>query len=135
MNKDEEKREEQTHAIIAAAVMVHDELGSGYLKQVYEEALEHEFVNRKVSYERGPMLRIRYRGIQLNTQYRADFVCYGGVIVELKTMLGLTGLEDAQMINYLKASGLRRGLLLNFGASELQYKLLMHELHEAATPA
>jgi|TARA_B110000438_G_scaffold286971_2_gene318771 GxxExxY protein len=87
--------------------------------------LERELVARGIPYERERSLPILYREVALNTSYRADFVCYGSIIVELKALKNLSGTEEAQVINYLKASGLEKALLINFGATSLEYKRLI----------
>lgn len=123
-------RDEQTYAIIGTAMTVHRELGCGFLEAVYQEALEREFQQQRIPYVREKELPILYRGKTLDTYYKADFVCYDSVIVELKAIAGLTGREESQVINYLKASGLHKSLLINFGASSLEYKRLVHDLRE-----
>jgi GxxExxY protein len=128
-------RDEQTYAIIGAAMAVHRELGCGFLEAVYQEALEREFQALRLPYERHKDLPIFYRGAVLNTCYQADFVCYGSVIVELKALSDITGREESQVINYLKASGLHRALLINFGAPSLTYKRLVLNLRESAQSA
>jgi GxxExxY protein len=119
------KQDEQTYAIIGAAMEVHRVLGHGFLEPVFQEALEHEFMVRGIPYEREKELSVFYKGKKLNCGYRADFVCYGEVIVELKALTELTSTHDAQVINYLKATGLTRALLLNFGTKSLQQKRLV----------
>ncbi len=101
---------------------VHGRLGCGFLEAVYQEALAVELALHGVPFEREVEVPVIYRGGKLNTTYRADFVCYGEVIVELKAVKRLGEIEYAQILNYLKATGLNVGLLLNFGATSLEYK-------------
>jgi GxxExxY protein len=117
--------DEQTFAIIGAAMSVHRELGHGFLEAVYQEALVVEFTHCGVPFAREVELPILFRGQKLNTGYRADFLCFDDVIVELKALDRLTTREESQVINYLKASGKSRGLLLNFGARSLEHKRLV----------
>src|SRR5262245_23095070 len=95
---------------------VHSELGPGFLEAVYHAAIKIELANREILFESEKSLPIFYKGRQLDTGYRADLICYGQIIIELKALDRLTSKEEAQMLNYLKATGLRVGLLINFGS-------------------
>ena len=118
-------RDPLTHAIIGAAMEVYTELGAGFLESVYEEALMREFELRGMPYVAQPELSIEYKGERLHTFFRADFICYGEVVVELKALKAISGVEESQLLNYLKATGLERGLLLNFGSSRLEVKRMV----------
>jgi GxxExxY protein len=120
-----DQRDPQTHAIIGAAMEVHRQLGPGFLEAVYQEAMAIELADRAIPFVREAELPVFYKGRRLNCSYRADFVCYESVIVELKAMQALTGVETAQVLNYLKATHLERGLLLNFGCPSLDFKRLI----------
>ena len=110
-----------TYKIIGAAMEVHTVLGSGFLEAVYEEALAHELSLRNIAFERQVSLAVSYKDIVAGS-YRPDFVVDGKVIVEAKAIKALTEIEAAQILNYLKATGLRVGLLMNFGAPHLEHK-------------
>ncbi len=122
------KKDERTYNIIGAAIEVHKELGCGFLEAVYQEALEREFRGQKIPFKPQPVIRIAYKGKPLDKTYQPDFVCFGEVIVEIKAISGLSGIEEAQLINYLKATGLKVGLLINFGAKSLEYKRFVYNL-------
>jgi GxxExxY protein len=115
-------KDPRTHSIIGAAMEVHRQLGAGFLEAVYQEALAVELTHRNVPFAREVELPVLYKGVRLHTGYRADFVCYSEIIVELKALHGTGIIEQAQVINYLKATQMRVGLLLNFGAASLEYK-------------
>jgi GxxExxY protein len=116
-----DQRDPKTYAIIGAAMEVHRVLGCGFLESVYQEALKLELVDRCIPFEKEVDLSVVYKGRRLNTAYRADFICYNSVVVELKALDNLGGIEHAQILNYLKATGYPVGLLLNFGTKSLDY--------------
>jgi len=120
-----DERDPQTHAIIGAAMEVHSELGAGFLESVYQEALERELRSRGIPFASQIELPIMYKGERLRTTFRSDLVCYLEVVVELKSIKTLTNVDEAQLLNYLKATGLKRGLLLNFGANRLEVKRMI----------
>jgi len=121
-------KDERTYKIIGAALEVHKELGCGFLEAVYQEALEKEFNTQEIPCKSQPVVDIFYKGKPLNKLYQPDFICYEEIIVEIKAISKLTGNEEAQIINYLKATGLKIGLLLNFGSSSLEYKRFVYNL-------
>ena len=111
-----------TQEIIGAAMEVHRELGCGFLEYVYEEALCYELKLRKISFEREKDLDIYYKTLLISKKYRADLIVENKVIVEIKATQGLTEVDEAQLLNYLKATKLRIGILLNFGNKSLEIK-------------
>lgn len=115
-----------TYQIIGAAMEVHKELGCGFLEAVYQEALEKELRQRKIQYHREKELPIFYKNEKLMTYYKADFICFDSVVVELKALKQICGTEQAQIINYLKALKYKKGLLINFGKKTLEYKRFMN---------
>jgi GxxExxY protein len=118
-------RDPETYAIIGAAMRVHGELGCGFLEAVYHVALRLALEADRVPCRSEVPFRIQFSGQPLRTLYRADLICFDGVLVELKALRASSGLETAQVLNYLKASGLNRALLLNFGAPRLEYRRLV----------
>ena len=125
-------KDERTFRVIGAAIEVHKELGCGFLEPVYQEALEREFVLRDIPFQAQPMVQIIYKGEPLNKVYQPDFLCFDEVIVEIKALSLLSTTEEAQIINYLKATGKSVGLLINFGARSLQHKRFIHQSDRSA---
>jgi GxxExxY protein len=107
---------EEVYAVVGAAIEVHRELGPGFLEAVYHEAMEVELANAAIPFESLKPLPVSYKGRRLKKEYEADLVCFGKIIVELKALDRLSGIEEAQILNYLKATGFRVGLLINFGS-------------------
>jgi len=124
------QRDPETFAIIGAAIKVHRQLGHGFLELVYQTALALEFQDRGIPYAAEVALPIKYKGKLLTCTYRAEFICFKNVIVETKAIAQLTGADDAQLINQLKATGFHRGLLLNFGAPSLEHRRLVFGLSD-----
>ena len=116
---------DEAYQIIGACMEVHRELGCGFLEAVYQEALEWEFKQQGIPYLREEPLPIYYKGNLLNKQYVADFISYDSIIVELKALSEFSTQHDAQVLNYLKATGNEIGLLVNFGTTSLEYKRLI----------
>ncbi|MBI5877753.1 MAG: GxxExxY protein [Chloroflexi bacterium] len=102
-------------AIIGAAIEVHRTLGHGFLEGVYQEALEIELVAKGIPFESQKPLAISYKGHRLAKSYVADYLCYGQIIVEIKALEQMSGIEEGQLLNHLRASGMKVGLLINFG--------------------
>ena len=103
-----------THEIIGAAIAVHRELGPGLLEAVYEECLSHELTSRNVAFERQKPIPVVYKGAKLDCGYRADIVVLGRIIVEIKAIASIAPVHDAVMLTYLRLSGCKIGLLINF---------------------
>ena len=116
---------DEVYAIIGAAMEVHREEGCGFAEPVFQECMEIELAGRALPVVPQVELPIYYKGRKLRKTYVADFVAYGKIIVELKALERLTEKEDAQVINYLKASKFPLGLLINFGAPSLEWKRLL----------
>ena len=116
----------ESYEIVGDIIAVQKELGCGYLERVYQDALEYEFKMRKIPYEREKNIQIMYKGKPLGEPFRADFVCYDKIIVELKAVEELLSIHRAQVLNYLKATGFRLGILVNFGEQMARIERLLH---------
>lgn len=117
--------EQLTKQIIDAAFEVHKTLGCGFLEAIYQEALEIEFGLRKIPFESQKQLEINYKGIKLKKKYNPDFVVFDKIILEIKAENQLTNIDEAQLHNYLKTSGFKVGLLINFGATKIEIKRIV----------
>jgi GxxExxY protein len=115
----------ETYAIIGAAMEAHRELGQGFVEAVYQDALAVELNSRRVPFEREKQLPVMYKGGILPTVFKADFVCFGNILVECKALQAVGKIEQAQILNYLRITGLSRALLLNFGTPALAYKRII----------
>ena len=120
------KYQNETYKIRGCMMNVYNELGSGFLEKVYQEALEMELKSANVPAIREAPICISYRGNVLNQTYIADFICYDDIIVELKAVAELTDTHRAQVYNYLKATDKDLALLVNFGAPQLQIERLFN---------
>ena len=116
---------EEAYRIIGACMTVHRELGTGFLEPVYQEAFAVELATEGIPFEREAELTILYKGNPLKKKYFSDFVCYEKIIVELKALRDLLPEHEAQLFNYLKATGLQLGLLVNFGLPSLEHKRIV----------
>jgi len=115
----------ETYDIIGACMEVHKELGCGFLEAVYQEALSLVLLEKGIPFAREKVLDVVFREKVLNKKYIADFVCFDKVVVELKATEGLCDQNIAQVLNALKATKLKIGLLVNFGTTRLQYKRII----------
>jgi GxxExxY protein len=106
----------EVYEIVGAAIEVHKELGHGFLEPVYQKALELELSMQKIAFESQKRLKIFYKGIDLDKDYVPDFICFDNIIVEIKALDRLTSKETSQVLNYLKATNLKVGVLINFGS-------------------
>ncbi len=107
---------DECYAIQGAIFEVHNHLGIGFLESVYQECLEKELAARNVPFQSQSQLSLSYKGHVLSQTFRADLICHDHILVEVKAVKSLSGEHHAQVINYLRAGGLRLGLLVNFGS-------------------
>lgn len=120
-----EERDLQSAAILGAAIEVHRTLGHGFLEAVYLNALCHELLLREIPFRPEVAIPVFYKEMKLACGYRADLLCYGSFLVELKAQSALSEIDEAQAINYLRATEIDKALLLNFGTPKLQIKRLV----------
>jgi GxxExxY protein len=114
--------EEETYKIIGACMTVHKKLGSGFLESVYQEVLVKEFTKVEIPFQKEIKLNLFYEGEKLDKYFKADFLCYDRIIVEIKSVAFLNKTLESQVINYLKATNKEVGLLINFGEKSLKWK-------------
>ena len=115
----------ESYKIIGAAMEVHKQLGHGFLEAVYQEALAIEFKNRNIPFKKEYKLEISYKEQLISKYYIADFICYDKIIIEIKALKELSGIDESQVINYLKATNFKLGILINFGSQSLEHKRLV----------
>ena len=106
---------DESYQIMGACFEVYKDKGNGFLEAVYQECLEMEFAARGLPAKAHPQLELTYRGQKLKQKYTPDFICYDRIVLELKAVSSLTAEHEAQVHNYLKATGLKLGILVNFG--------------------
>ena len=116
--------DKELYAIIGAAMEVQNEMGDGFLELVYHDALNIELGLRGIPFETEKPIAINYKGKPLERTYKADLVCYDQIVVELKSVEKLKAEHTAQLLNYLKATGMPMGILINFGERPLRYKII-----------
>jgi GxxExxY protein len=116
---------EEAYKVIGACMTVHRELGHGFLEAIYQEALARELEDQKIPFEREQALTVLYKDKPLNKKYFADFICYDSIIIETKAVKALTDDMTAQLFNYLKATRLQLGLLVNFGTPSLEQRRIV----------
>ena len=112
---DEFLYKEESYAIRGACFEVYKEKGNGFLEAVYQECLEKEFILQGILFDAQVPLKLSYKGNPLKQRYTPDFICDGKIILEIKSVKELTDDHRSQLINYLKATGLKLGFLINFG--------------------
>ena len=116
---------QESYQIINKCLEVHNNLGHGFLEIVYKDALEYEFYKAGIPYEREKKYEVNYKGIILPHKFYADFVVFDAIILEVKAKSGITDEFVAQAINYLKVSGNKLALIVNFGELSLNYKRIL----------
>jgi GxxExxY protein len=116
---------EEVYVIVGAAMEVHKELGCGFHEAVYQEALELEFQLQKIPHRREVKLDIYYKDLLLKKHYVADFICFDKIVVEVKALSAMTSEHESQLLNYLKATDMELGILINFGTTRLQSKRMI----------
>lgn len=117
---------EEVYAIVGAAMEVYNVLGPGFLEAVYQEALEVELADRRIPFRPQPELPVYYKGRQLRKYFVGDLLAFDSILIEIKAIDSLSSREFSQLINQLKAGGIRLGLLINFGAAKnLQWKRIV----------
>lgn len=117
---------DESYKIIGLCMKVHKELGAGFLESVYSEALEIEFMRNNIPYEKEKKLPVYYKDKALKKYFRADFLCYDKIVLELKATKYSVQADLSQTLNNIKATKFKLGILINFGTASLTYKRLVN---------
>jgi GxxExxY protein len=117
---------EESYKIIGICMNIHSTLGNGFLEAVYSEVLEKEFVKNNIPYQREVKLDLFFNGEKLDKKYKADFICFDNIILEIKAVSFIHENFTKQILNYLKATDKKLGLLINFGEKSLKYKRIIN---------
>lgn len=117
---------EESYKIIGICMDIHTTLGNGFLEAVYSEVLEKEFVKNNIPYQREVKLDLFFNGEKLDKKYKADFICFDNIILEIKAVSFIHENFTKQILNYLKATDKKLGLLINFGEKSLKYKRIIN---------
>ena len=118
---------DEVYAIVGCAMEVYNQLGNGFLESVYQEAMEIESRQRNIPFIAQNNIAIQYKEITLSKQFIADLIYFDNIIVELKAVDNLSGKEESQIINYLKATQMKVGILINFGSrGKLEWKRFVY---------
>ena len=117
---------EESYKIIGICMNIHSTLGNGFLEAVYSEVLEKEFVKNNIPYQREVILDLFFNGEKLDKKYKADFICFDNIILEIKAVSFIHENFTKQTLNYLKATDKKLGLLINFGEKSLKYKRIIN---------
>jgi GxxExxY protein len=125
---------EECYKIIGVSMKVHSKLGRGFKEVVYKDALELEFINNRIPYQREKSFAIQYEGIILKHYFIADFYAYNSIILEIKAASSFHSDNFYQTLNYLKASHVKLGILINFGEEKLKFKRVVCSYQRALAP-
>ena len=117
---------EESYKIIGICMNIHSTLGNGFLEAVYSEVLAKEFVKNNIPYQREVKLDLFCNGEKLDKKYKADFICFDNIILEIKAVSFIHENFTKQTLNYLKATDKKLGLLINFGEKSLKYKRIIN---------
>ena len=117
---------EESYKIIGICMNIHSTLGNGFLEAVYSEVLEKEFIKNNIPYKREVKLDLFFNGEKLDKKYKADFICFDDIILEIKAVSFIHENFTKQTLNYLKATDKKLGLLINFGEKSLKYKRIIN---------